>query len=274
MKSQFESLDADGGGSIEKHEVPPAIWKELDTHFNKDGDEEIDRNEYIAAVKKSILDQQLAINPSSGMMGEFLQGLTAQANAKGVEYLSAWSAHLHTVYANSPRSAPQRAPGQGPGSPRAKQAFERCWGSVAVTPSTAHKIRQLFHALDTNQSGGLTANDFTVSGKWDADCKGFFAEMSKFLQDENGDGVIDEGEFFSSFLKVGLETTCPIPPGTALTTAQWGARVQETINGIMIHALYTILYTHTPYTIHHTPCRHNVSHGGRRLQGRPAAYWR
>jgi hypothetical protein len=52
MGRQFDSLDADGGGSIEKHEVPPEIWKELDTHFNKDGDE-FDRNDYIAAVKVS-----------------------------------------------------------------------------------------------------------------------------------------------------------------------------------------------------------------------------
>jgi hypothetical protein len=61
MGRQFDSLDADGGGSIEKHEVPPAIWKELDTHFNKDGDFEIDRNEYMTAVKESILGQVVVV---------------------------------------------------------------------------------------------------------------------------------------------------------------------------------------------------------------------
>jgi hypothetical protein len=34
-----------------------AIWKELDSHLNQDGDEEISRGEYMGAVKEAILKQ-------------------------------------------------------------------------------------------------------------------------------------------------------------------------------------------------------------------------
>jgi hypothetical protein len=61
MGSQFDALDEDGGGTIEKHEVPPEIWAELDKHFNKDGDFEISRSEYMAAVKEAMLTQPLTV---------------------------------------------------------------------------------------------------------------------------------------------------------------------------------------------------------------------
>jgi hypothetical protein len=150
--------------------------------------------------------------------------------------------------ARTPRGSPKKA-AASPRTPRSAKhaatavAFDRSrtWGQIIVSSETATKVRQLFNTLDTSGRGHLTAHDFVTPGTWDRASHLFFAELQKFLHDENGDGVIDQGEFMDSFVKCGLETACPIAAGTSLTLQAWGGEVQTQINKIVSDKVGVVL---------------------------------
>jgi hypothetical protein len=170
MESQFDSLDEDGGGTIEKHEVPPEIWAELDKHFNKDGDQEIDRAEYMQAVKDTILTQALTVgDQAAGTMSQFLGMLCTMANAKGMEYLTAWAAHLQHVHASSPRANQARPQTgvpplslSGNSSPKKRKGAD---GGAAAGPGSPSKVDRIREMKSLKDEGALTEEEFQAEKK-------------------------------------------------------------------------------------------------------------
>jgi Ca2+-binding EF-hand superfamily protein len=138
------------------------------------------------------------------------------------------------------RAVRARPPPIPPISEAAKLAEARCWRRITISADTVLKVRTLFHALDKDRSGTLTDEDVQPCGAWNDQSKQFFNSVTTFLHDEDGNGAIDEREFFQSFVKVGLQTLSPIAAGTTFTMAEWGDQIELQVNAIISTTVHTV----------------------------------
>jgi hypothetical protein len=107
---QFGSLDVDSSGAIDAHEVSTRLWAELETHFNEDGDDKINRREYVRAVTKAILTKPLVVATDTtqrSMQEHLLVVLERQANEEALRFLHDF-AHRTAALPGAEQSSPHR----------------------------------------------------------------------------------------------------------------------------------------------------------------------
>jgi Ca2+-binding EF-hand superfamily protein len=200
IAEQFDQLDSDGSGSIDKHERPNRkykiklgddisalncvrivcriVWSELDKHLNQKDhrgqkDDRITREEYILAIRNAILEAEVFDVEGTMSFLHLAEGLNNFANNAATNWLDAWQHHLEKLFRGerSTFNPLKRKSGGGGGGCGGSdgttfgdfKAMSR-WGTINVLPNTAGDLRRLFRCLDYDNSGTIGPEDFVGNG--------------------------------------------------------------------------------------------------------------